>query len=74
MPLLKGLGQPDIEEIAVEFAPGEFASLNQRRKDVLLERTGQVVNQVQNLALEHIDSAIDDPRPRPAQILFQERL
>ena len=73
MPLFKGFGQPDIEEIAVKFAPPNLASLDQCRKDVLLERTRQVVNQVEDFPFQHIDPAIDDPWPGPAQILFQKR-
>src|SRR5262249_29978571 len=72
MPLFKRFGQPDVEEIAVEPESPNLASLDQGREDVLLERARQIENEVENLAPEHIDSAIDDPCPRPAQILFQE--
>ena len=73
MALFERFREPDIEEIAVELKPPNPASLNQGRKDVLLERTGQVVNEVEDLALQHIHAAIDDPWPGPVQILFQER-
>ena len=49
MPPFKGFRQPDIEEIAVKFAPPNLASLNQSRKDVLLKRTREFLDQVENL-------------------------
>ena len=73
MSLFERFGQPDIEEIAVELAARDLAALDQGRKDVLFERTRQVANEIEDLAFQHIDPAVDDARPRPGQILFQER-
>ena len=74
MSLLESLGQSDIEEVAVELVAGDLAPFGQRRKYLLFKRARQVTNEVQDLALQNIDAAVDDARPGPARILFQERL
>ena len=73
MSLFERFGQADIEEIAVERLAPNLAALDQRREHILLERAGQGGNEVEDLALEHIDPAIDDSRARPARVLFQKR-
>src|SRR5271168_549644 len=73
MSLLESLGQSDIEEVALELAARDLAAFDQGGKDVLFKRTRQVANEIQDLALQHIDPAVDDAWPWPARILFQER-
>src|ERR1700722_8206606 len=73
MPLFECFRQPNIDEIALELTPSNLALLDQSRKDVLFKRTRQVANEIEDVALQHVDSAIDDPWPGPARILFQER-
>ncbi len=63
MSLFERFGQADIEEIAVERLAPNLAALDQRRKDVLFERAGQGGNEVEDLALQHIDPPLMIPGP-----------